>query len=137
MGCDIIRANMSKENIDGSTVCTSEDSDQKRNITIYYQDLRPQTPRHMSSTVMGMLFDDIDCFEMSFEDQNKDPKPYHAIFFDNNELIKIFDYARLAVKVSRMDNRPLDPNSGRLVRYNHDEAVRLGIIGGISVIDMD
>jgi hypothetical protein len=128
---------MSKQETDGSTILISLDPDHKRNITINYQDLRPQTPGQRSKTVWGMLHDEVDCFELSFEDQNKDPKPYHEIFFDDDELDTIFDHARLAVEVSRDDNHPIDPRSGRLVRYSHDEAVRLGIVPGIAVVSMD
>jgi hypothetical protein len=126
---------MSKEKVDGSVILISVDPILDRGITIYYQDLRPQTTRCLENTIFERLQAEVDCFEMSFDDQNKDPRPYHAIFFDDKELIKIFDNARLAVQVSRTDKRPLDPKSGRLVRYTHDEAVRLGIIGGIDVID--
>ena len=128
---------MTKQETDGSTLIISLDPNHERNITINYQDLRPQTPRHLSNTVLGMLFDEVDCFELSFEDQNKNPRPYHAIFFDDNELDTIFYHARFAVEASRNDNQPLDPRSGRLVRYTHDEAVHLGIVGGIDVISMD
>ena len=126
---------MSKEKVDGSVILISVDPILDRGITIYYQDLRPQTTRYLGNTIFERIQAEVDCFEMSFEDQNKDPRPYHAIFFDDKELIKIFDNTRLAVQVSRTDKRPLDPKSGRLVRYTHDEAVRLGIIGGIDVID--
>jgi hypothetical protein len=128
---------MSPEKIDGSTILISLDPNHERSITINYQDLRPVTPRHLSNTFLEMLLDEVDCFELSFEDQNKDPRPYRAVFFDDNELDTIFSHARLAVEVSRMDKRPLDPKSGRLVRCSHDEAVQLGIIGGIDVINMD
>jgi len=126
---------MSKEKVDGSVILISVDPILDRGITIYYQDLRPQTTRYLGNTIFERIQAEVDCFEMSFEDQNKDPRPYHAIFFDDKELIKIFDNTRLAVQVSRTDKRPLDPKSGRLVRYTHDEAVRLGIIGGIDMID--
>jgi hypothetical protein len=127
---------MSKEQVDGSVILISVDPILDRNATIYYQDLRPQTTRYLGNTVFEMLQAEVDCFEMSFEDQNKNPRPYHAIFFNDKELTKIFDDARLAVQVSRTDNRPLDPKSGRLVRYTHEEAVLLGIIGGVATIEM-
>jgi len=128
---------MSKQETDGSTIIISLDRNHKRNITINYQDLRPQTPRPLGNTALEILYEDVDCFELSFEDQNKDPRPFHAIFFNDNELDTIFDHARIAIVVSRMDNRPLDPKSGQLVRYSRDEAVQLGIVGGIEVINMD
>jgi hypothetical protein len=128
---------MSKEKVDGSVILISVDPILDRNVTIYYQDLRPQTSRYLGNTVFEMLLAEVDCFEMSYEDQNKDHGTYHEIFFNDNELDAIFDHARLAAKVSRSDGHALDPRSGRLVRYSHDEAVRLGIVGGISVIDMD
>jgi hypothetical protein len=126
---------MTREKVDGSVVLISVDPILNRGVTIYYQDLRPQTTRYLGCTIFEMLQAEVDCFEMSFEEQNKNPKLYHAIFFNDNELDIIFDHARLAVKVSRTDNHPLDPKSGRLVRYTHEEAVRLGIIGGFDVIN--
>lgn len=127
---------MSKEKVDGSVILISVDPILERNVTIYYQDLRPQAIRYLGNTIFEMLQAEVDCFELSSENQNKDPGTYHGIFFNDNELDTIFDHARLAVKVSRDDGHPLDPMSGRLVRYTHDEAVRLGIIGGFDVINM-
>jgi hypothetical protein len=128
---------MKSQESDDPKILISLDTDGTRGISIYYQDLRPLEPRKRGNSVLSMLNQDIDCLELSFENQNADPIPYREIFFNEDELNTIFEHARWAVQASRNDNHAIDPKSGRLVRYDHNEAVRLGIIAGYDTINLE
>ena len=113
-----------------------EDSDSKRGIDIIFQDFRPNTELPEFSSISQALQDVVDCLEIDFIDQKEHPNPFRSVFFNIDDLRDSFEHARLAVEVSRLDDQPLDPTSGRLLRYEHDEAVSLGIVPGFEVINM-
>ncbi len=117
-------------------VVIEKDPDEERGIDIYYQDLRPdQSPPIKGDSFLEKLMSPVDCLELSYEDQESYPIPFRSIFFNNQEeLTQALDHARGAVRLSREYKQPIDPKSGRLVRYPHEEAVRLKIIEGFEVV---
>jgi len=113
---------------------TLKDPDLKRGIDIIFQDFRPSIDLPEFSNILQTLKDPVDCLEIDFIDRKKDFNPFRSVFFNVEDLRNSLEDARLAVEVSRLSDQPLNSSSGRLVRYEYQDAVRLGIISGYDEI---
>lgn len=112
----------------------SIDPNPERNITIRYEDLRPQNPIVRGKNFIEMLEEPVEVLEMFFKERQKFPEPFHSIFFGPEGLENSFEDARLASQVAEDAGKPFDLNSVRLVRYTRKEAEERKILGGYSVI---
>jgi len=122
-----------------------KDPNRERGIDITYVDLRPsaEIPRDNTS-VLAMLDEPVDCLELPFIDedgqpilkQDGQPKLLKITFFDNSDLDDKLNNIRMGIQMRSKRGQFIDCSAGRLVRYEFQDGVELGILPEVELVEI-